>query len=172
MDENFKDRRFQNPHNQIKALKEYSERQGHVVVAEYIDRLSGADPNRPAFKQMFSQLRQFKVEAVLVWKLDRFSREPMLVILGYIRKLKIRNVGIISTTESWLDTTESNPTGDLIIAIMAWFCGEERRKISERTKLGIEAKKAEGTWKGGRPKGSKDKKARKRRGYFLKKRGA
>jgi DNA invertase Pin-like site-specific DNA recombinase len=35
---------------------------------------------------------------------------------------------------------------------MTWVAGEERRKISERTKAGIAQRRAIGQWKGGRPR--------------------
>lgn len=167
-DEKFADGRFQDPENQLRIIRKYCEAHGYEIVAEYIDRLSGADPNRPQFKKMLDSHNAWSVgyKSIIVWKLDRFSREPMTVILGYINHLKKKGIGLISVTESWLDTREDNPVSELILAIMAWFCGEERRKISERTKAGIEKKKAAGVYKGGRPKGSKDKGYRKKGGYY------
>lgn len=170
-DENFSDGRYQDPENQLKVLREYAKLHEYEVVGEYVDRKSGADADREGFQRMLREAYIKRFKAVLVWKLDRFSREPMFVILGYIQRLKASGVGIISITEGWLDTREENPVSELILAIFAWFSGEERRKISERTKLGIERRRAEGTYKGGRPKGSKDKKPRSKRGYYLRKRG-
>lgn len=166
-DEDKNDNRFQDPENQIRSLKEYARLHNFKVVSEYIDRRSGADANRPQFKQMLNDANHGMFKAILIWKLDRFSREPMIVILGYIDLLRSKGVGLISVTETWLDTRDENPVSELILAIMAWFSGEERRKISERTKLGIEKKRAEGKqW--GRPKGSTDKKQRLKSGYYLK----
>lgn len=170
-DENEKDNRYQNPENQLKALREYCQAQKWEIESEYTDRWSGADPNRPQFKELLIAANRRYFDAILVWKLDRFSREPMFVVMGYIRQLKEKNVGLISMTESWLDTRDDNPMSELILSIMTWMAAEERRKISERTKLGIEKKKSDGTYKGGRPKGSTDKKPRKKKGYYLKKGG-
>lgn len=170
-DENVKDNRYQDPENQLIILRKWAAANEHQIVAEYIDRQSGADANRPQFQSMLKDAFRKNFKAIVVWKLDRFSREPMFVILGYIEQLKIQGTGLISVTEGWLDTREENPVSELILAIMAWFSGEERRKISERTKAGIARKKSEGTYKGGRPKGSVDKKPRKKAGYYLKKGG-
>jgi DNA invertase Pin-like site-specific DNA recombinase len=93
-----------------------------------------------------------KFSKVLVWKLDRFSRETMSQVVGRLERLKSRGVAILSLTESWLDTSKENPMSEVIIAIMAWAAAEERRKISERTKAGIAKRRAIGQWKGGRPK--------------------
>lgn len=167
-DENVQDNRYQDPENQLIILRDFCKQRGLEITAEYIDRQSGADPNRPAFKQMIDAREWFKkgFKNIVIWKLDRFSREPMPIIMGYINRLKENKIGLISVTETWLDTREDNPVTDLILAIMAWFCGEERRKISERTKAGIAKKKADGSYKGGRPKGAKDKGYRKRGGYY------
>ena len=127
-------------------------RQGWEVYKEYIDRGSGGDPNRQAFREMLQEAMLLRFSAILVWKLDRFSRESMSIQIGRIQKLRARSVGIKSLTETWLDTTKENPMSDLVLAIMSWTAAEERRKISERTRAGIAQLRAIGQWKGGRPK--------------------
>lgn len=151
-DEKFGDNRFQDPENQLVILRDYCSRMGFEVYKEYVDKWSGADPNRPSFKEMLNDAYRRWFDVIIVWKLDRFSREPMFVQMGYINNLKERGIGIISLTETWLDTRKENPTSELLLAIMTWVAGEERRKISERTKAGIAQRRAIGQWKGGRPK--------------------
>ena len=168
-DEHEKDNRFQDPENQLIALRKYCESKDFEVFHEYVDKQSGADPSRPAFREMMQHASMKLFDAIIIWKIDRFSREPMYVVMGYVNKLKKSNVGLISITESWLDTGQENPVSELILSIMAWFSAEERRKISERTILGIQRKKANGTYKGG--KRGKDRKPRKRRKDRGKKRG-
>ena len=150
-DESSNDERFQNPENQLVPLREFARERGHTVIKEYVDRASGADTTRPEYNQLFSDARQRKFQAILVWKLDRLSREPMSVVVGRIGELKRIGIGIISYTESWLDTRQDNPMSELVLAVMAWAASEERRKISERTKAGIRRLKAIGQWTGGRP---------------------
>ena len=55
---------------------------------------------------------------------------------------------------------------DLLVSITAWIAQMESRRLSERTKAGIERARAQGKVVG-RPPGAKDKKARKKRGYYL-----
>jgi len=148
------DRRYQEPENQLEPLREWAKQQGWTIIKEYIDRGSGADPNRKEFRQMIQDAMMLRFQTIIVWKLDRFSREPMSIVVGRIQGLRERKIGIKSMTESWLNTSEDNPMSDLVMAIMAWAAGEERRKISERTKAGIARKRAKGEWKGGRPKGT------------------
>lgn len=157
-----KDRRYQEPENQLEPLRVWAKSQGWEIVKEYIDRGSGANPARENFRQMLNDAMLLKFNAILVWKLDRFSREGISQVFAYIERLRSRSVAIRSLTESWLDTSIDNPMSQLILAVMSWASALERQKISERTKLGIQRRKNLGIWKGGRPKGSKDKIKRER----------
>jgi len=152
LDEGKLDRRYQEPENQLVPLREWAKNQGWDVFGEFVDRASGADPNRSELRRMLQagMMRQF--ECILVWRLDRFSRENMSQVVGRIQKLRERGVGIKSFHESWLDTEATNPMGELVLAVMAWAAAEERRKISDRTKAGIAQRRAIGQWRGGRPK--------------------
>jgi len=146
---NSKDIRYQDPNNQIEPLKEYCERMNWNVKFIFVDRKSGADSNRSQFKKMLAEARQHHFDILLVWSLDRFSREPLLNTLSYVNQLKKHNIALRSFTEN-LDTSDEN-THELIMIIMMWLSAEERRKISRRTRAGIKRKKEAGTWKGGRP---------------------
>jgi|SRR3989337_3288006 len=147
-----KDRRYQEPENQLEPLRAWAKQQGWTIIKEYIDRGSGADPNRPKFREMLQDAMMLQFQTILVWKLDRFSRENLSNVIGRIQKLRDRKIGIKSLTESWVNTGEDNPMSELVLAVMSWAASEERRKISERTKAGIARRRAIGTWRGGRPK--------------------
>lgn len=152
MDEKADDKRYQEPENQLEPLRTWAKSQDWEIVQEYVDRASGADHNRANFKIMLNDAMLHKFKAILVWKLDRFSREGISHTLSYIERLKGRRIALKSMTESWVDTSEDNPISDVLLAILSWVAQEERRKISERTKLGIQRRKNLGTWKGGRPR--------------------
>lgn len=149
---NKEDRRYQEPENQLEPLREFAKAKGYTVVAEYVDRGSGANPARENFRRCLNDAMMLKFNAVLVWKLDRFSREGISQVFSYIQRLKSRNVALISLTESWLDTSKDNPMSELTLAVMSWASSWERQKISERTKAGIQRLKNIGQWKGGRPR--------------------
>jgi DNA invertase Pin-like site-specific DNA recombinase len=149
---NKEDRRYQEPENQLEPLRAWAKAQGWEIITEYVDRGSGADPNRQEFRKMLQDAMLLRFQTILVWKLDRFSRENMSQVVGRIQKLRERNVGLRSLTESWVDTAKENPVSELILAVMGWAAAEERRKISERTKAGIARRRAIGQWKGGRPR--------------------
>lgn len=141
--------RFQDPSNQVEPLKEFCKSMGWEVKFIFIDKKSGADSNRPEFKRMLTEVRQHHFDLLLVWSLDRFSREPLLNTLSYLEQLKKHNVFLKSYTEN-IDTREGG-TQELIMVILMWLAQEERDKISRRTKAGIQRRKNLGVWKGGRP---------------------
>ena len=151
-DEKAEDNRYQDVMNQISPLREWASRMGWDIIGTYHDQASGADATREGLVRMTRDAMMLKFQSILVWKLDRFSREPLSVVIGRIQKLRERGIGIKSLTEEWLNTSTDSPMADLVLAVMAWAAAEERRKISERTKAGIARKRAIGQWKGGRPK--------------------
>ena len=140
---------FQDPENQLIPLRKYCEARGWEVTKEFVDKASGGDSNRPAFQAMLGEVRQRHFEAIVVWALDRFSREGMTNTLAYIKQLKNYKTGLLSLQEPWLDTTQEG-LSDLLIAILAWVAAEEKKRISERTKAALAKKKASGV-KLGRP---------------------
>jgi len=162
LDRDADDYRFQDPANQIEPLMKWAQSQGYEVVGQYIDKCSGGDGNRPEFQRLKKDGHQHKFDIVLVWSLDRFSREGVLITLSYIKDFKRNGVGIKSLQDNWLDTTKDNPFTELIISVLSWAANYERQRISERTRAGISRRRAIHQWHGGRPKGSKDKRPRKR----------
>ena len=142
-------KRFQDPANQLEPLKEFCKNMKWEIKYIFTDKRSGADSNRPEFKRMLAEARQHHFDLLLVWSLDRFSREPLLNTLSYLQQLKHHNISLKSYTEN-IDTREGG-TQELIMVILMWLAQEERSKISRRTKAGIQRRKNLGVWKGGRP---------------------
>jgi len=99
-------------------------------------------------------------QAVIVWALDRLSREGPLAILTLVSRLKNCGVKVISYQESW--TEALGELGELLYALAGWVARMESQRRSERTRAGLARVVAQGK-KLGRPKGSKDKRKRKRR---------
>jgi len=145
--------------NQVEALENYAKALKGEIVERYIDVASGKSSKRPEFQRLLKDAEKHKFDLVLVWALDRFSREGILNTLSYLKKLKSNGVYIKSLKESWLDTRDEG-MGNLLISIFAWVAEQERKRISERTKQGL--KKAKNVGKRG-----KDKKPRKKSGYYL-----
>ncbi|MBC7093696.1 recombinase family protein [Candidatus Bipolaricaulota bacterium] len=95
---------------QLRALRGFAHEKGWTVVGEFVDKaVSGRTANRPGFKEMLSAVRREKVDAVLVWKLDRLARdvEVAAATQAFLRRHGAR---LISLHESFDDT----PQGRLI----------------------------------------------------------
>lgn len=155
----------QDPNNQLIPLRAEAANLG-TLVAEYVDYASGGSSDREQFQQMLKDADARKFDILLVWSLDRLSREGISNTLGYIQRLKRAGVAVKSLQEPWLDTRDDNPTGELLLSIFSWVAKQERLRIVERTKAGLERAKASGKTLG-RPKGKKDSKIRRKSGYWL-----
>ena len=65
----------QNPEVQLTELREYSTRRGWTVTGEYVDEgVSGARERRPALDRLWVDCRKRRVDAVVVYRYDRFAR--------------------------------------------------------------------------------------------------
>lgn len=155
----------QTPENQLNPLRDYAKALGGEIVAEYIDMASGGNGDRQGFLKMLEDADKRKFDLLLIWSLDRLSREGISNTLGYLERLKRSGVALKSLQESWLDTRDEG-LGQLLLAIFSWVAQQERKRIVERTKAGLERAKKQGKCLG-RPGGSKDKKKRRKSGYLL-----
>jgi len=155
----------QNPENQLTPLRDYAKALGCEIVEEYVDLASGGSGDREQFQQMLADADKHKFDLVLIWALDRLSREGISNLFGYMERLKRNGVSLKSLKESWLDTRDEG-VGQLLLAIFSWVALQERQRIIERTKAGLERAKRQGK-RLGRPQGTKDSKPRRRSGYYL-----
>lgn len=151
----------QNPENQIRPLKEKcaKEEWEYEIFQEFA---SGAKESRPELDKMMQQIREGKFERILVWKLDRLGRS-LKHLLQLIEEFKNRKVAFLTLTEGF-DT--STPQGEFFFHIAGAFAQFERQLIQERIRAGIKRAKDDGKHLG-RPKGSKDKKVRRKSGYWM-----
>ena len=91
---------------QLRECKAFAERNGYTVVGTYIDRaFSARTADRPDFQKMIGDSANKAFDYVIVWKLDRFSRNKYDSAI-YKRNLKMNGVKVISATENILDTPE------------------------------------------------------------------
>ncbi len=132
----------QDTENQLHQLREYCTRQNWTVVEEYIDHVSGKSGDRDGFKRLFGDASKRKFDVVLVWALDRFTREGVFETFDYVRKLTQHGVQFESYTEQHFRTT--GPAGELMLAVAAWIAKQERARISERTKAGLDRARRQG----------------------------
>lgn len=140
----------QDPENQRRQLHEYIQRQAWVFVEEFTDMISGSTSlKRDDFKRMMDEAGRRKFNVVLVWALDRFTREGVSETFQHIARLKSFGVEFESYTESHFRTT--GPAGELMIAIAAWIAKQERVRMSERIKAGLDVARSKNKRLGNAP---------------------
>lgn len=153
----------QEAQNQALQLREYCKNVGYKIVHEYCDVMSGTETKRPNYNKMFADASKYLFDVVVFWDISRFSRSGVAYTLQKLQQLENLKIDWESYQEPYFRSL--GPFKDAVVAIMAAVAKMERDKISERTKAGLERVKSHGV-KLGRPKGSKDKRRRKLRGYF------
>ena len=108
---------------------------------------SGKDLKRPAMRRLLQRIQEGKIRGVIVYKLDRMTRNSrdFHMLLELFEK---HGVAFISATES-IDT--KSPQGRLMTAIMVQFAQYDRELDVERSKDFHLARASKGLWCGGLP---------------------
>ncbi len=147
--------------NQSVALSEWVNHRGFEVGSIYQEEESAWKAgHQRELSHLLDYVRKGRFDAVLVWALDRLSREGPLAILTLVNRLKICGVKVMSYQESW--TEAPGELAELLYALTGWVARMESQRRSERTKAGLARVNAQGRHLG-RPSGSKDKRKRIRR---------
>ena len=121
---------------QLRECGEYAERNGITVVGSYIDRaLSAKTADRPEFQRMIKDSAKALFEIVLVWKLDRFSRDRY-DSAHYKHILKKNGVKVVSAKEHISD----GPEGIILESMLEGYAeftplSCPRRSIADKKKM-------------------------------------
>lgn len=107
---------------------------------------SGKNTDRPKFQEMMSQIRQGVFTHLLVWKIDRISRN-LLDFASMYNELKELGVIFVSKNEQF-DT--STAMGEAMLKIILVFAELERNMTSERVTATMISRASNGLWNGGR----------------------
>ena len=136
--------------NQITQLTEYANKQGWTVTEVKTDTASGSKSmeDRQGLKEVFQLAHKKKFDILLFWSLDRFSREGSRKTLEYLATLDSYGIQWHSFTEQYISSL--GIFADAIISLLSCLAKQERVRISERTRAGLERVKAQGI-KLGRP---------------------
>jgi putative DNA-invertase from lambdoid prophage Rac len=125
--------------NQLEELHRLAAARGWAPVL--YEEQGSAVKRRPVLDRLMDDARRGAVRAVVVWSLDRLDRN-MLACLGRVVELDRLGVPVVSVREPWLDT--SGPTRSLLVAIFAWVAEQERTRLVERTRAGLDRARREG----------------------------
>ena len=118
---------------QIRECMEFAERQGITVIGNYIDRaLSAKTDDRPDFQRMIKDSAKRLFDVVIVWKLDRFSRNRYDSAY-YKMLLKKSGVKVISAKENISD----RPEGILLESMLEGYAEFYSAELSEKILRGL-----------------------------------
>ena len=118
---------------QIHVCKEYAQQNGLAIIDTYIDRaMSGKTEKRPQFLRMVSDSENGHFKTVLVYKLDRFSRNKYDSVL-YKKRLRDNGAKVVSATESISDT----PEGALLESLLEGMAEFYSRELAQKTLRGL-----------------------------------
>ena len=140
----------QNEARQVESLK------AEGVEKIYMDKQSGKDFERPEYIRMINELKEGDV--VILHSLDRLGRNYDMIIEEWHRITKTLKAHIKVLDMSLLDTTAmdnellSRFLSDLVLQVLSFVAENERTNIRKRQAEGIAIAKAQGKYKGGKPK--------------------
>jgi site-specific DNA recombinase len=125
--------------HQERNIREYAEKNGYELLDVIIEfGFSGKNTKRPGLKRLMELTangRKSKVNAVIVWQLDRLFRNTVDTML-YVVELRRRGIELIGTGEE-INIKEEN---EFMLTVKAAYAQEERRKIAMRTKTALRQK--------------------------------
>lgn len=118
----------------------------------FADKFSGKNLDRPEFQKMMQYLREGDV--LEVSSLDRLSRDydDLQDLVSKLRKMKVKLIADdlpqLNTGNDLMDRAMM----DMFVSLIGFVAQNERQKIRERQRQGIELAKARGVYKGGKIK--------------------
>ena len=156
----------QHEDNQIPDLERLCQHRGWEITQRYeiADASAYKGEHRHALQRMLDDAHRGEFSVLVVWAVDRLSRQGIEELLRLIRQLRERNVSLVSHQEPWLNGSDA--TTELLAAVAAWVATQESARRSERIRAGLARRRAEGKPMGGAAsKRGKDKRPRRTKGY-------
>ncbi len=130
---------------QLRVCQEFAQRSDMVIVDTYIDRaMTGTNDNRPAFRKMIKDSAKQGFNFVIVYKLDRFSRNKFEMTM-HKHTLKENGVKLVSAMENIPDTPEGIILESLLEGMNQYYSEE----LSQKVRRGMNETRHKGNFTGG-----------------------
>ncbi len=129
---------------QLRALREYAEKNGYIVAREYVDEAeSGRIADRPQFRTMLEEAGKADApfKEILVWKFSRFTRKREHAV-AFKSMLRRKGIRVVSITEHADDT----PTGKLMEAIIESVDEFYSENLAQEVVRGMREAASRGFW--------------------------
>ncbi|WP_250294740.1 recombinase family protein [Wolbachia endosymbiont of Oedothorax gibbosus] len=131
----------------VACEKYIKSREGWIALAKRYDDggFSGSNLNRPAIKELFEDVKAGEVDCVVVYTLDRLSRETKdcIEVTSFFRRHRISFVAVTQIFDN------NTPMGKFVQTVLSGAAQLEREMIVERVKNKIATSKEQGLWMGG-----------------------
>ena len=130
---------------QLRVCHEFAERENILILDTYIDRaMTGTNDNRADFQRMIKDSSKREWNYVIVYKLDRFSRDKYATAV-HKKTLKDNGVKLLSATECIPDTPEGIIMESLIEGMGQYYSEE----LSQKVRRGMNETRRKGNFTGG-----------------------
>ena len=129
---------------QLRALREHADRNGYLVVREYVDEAeSGRVADRPQFQEMLDEAKspQAPFREVLVWKFSRFTRKREHAV-AFKSMLRRRGIRVVSITEQ----ADDSATGRLLEGIIETIDEFYSENLAQDVTRGMREAASRGFW--------------------------
>ena len=130
---------------QVRECTEYAKQNDIVIVGSYIDRaMTGTNDNRTEFQRMIKDSAKKTWEMVLVYKLDRFSRNKYEMAI-HRKTLKDNNVKLVSVKENIPDS----PEGVILESMLEGMAEYYSLELAQKVRRGQKESRLKGNYAGG-----------------------
>ena len=129
---------------QLRALRDYAEKNGYLVVREYVDEAeSGRIADRPQFRKMLDEAEKSEApfKEILVWKFSRFTRKREHAV-AFKSKLRRKGIRVVSITEH----ADDSATGRLMEAIIESVDEFYSENLADEVRRGMREAASRGFW--------------------------
>lgn len=131
---------------QLHICQEFARRNNILIVENYIDRaLTGTNDNRASFQKMLKDSAKKSWDYVIVYKLDRFSRNKYEAVI-HKKTLKDNGVKVLSAMENIPDT----PEGTLMETLLEGFNQYFSEELAQKVRRGMTENRKKGLFTGGK----------------------
>jgi site-specific DNA recombinase len=148
--ENGLEQEFNSLHAQREAAQAYIKSQAHEgwkLIRDHYDDggFSGGSLDRPGLQKLLTDIRERRIDVVVVYKVDRLTRS-LTDFAKLVELFDAQGVAFVSVTQSFNTTTSM---GRLTLNVLLSFAQFEREVTGERIRDKIAASKKKGLWVGG-----------------------
>ena len=130
---------------QLRVCSDYAKNNDIVILDTYIDRaMTGTNDNRPDFQRMIKDSCKREWDFVLVYKIDRFSRNKYETAM-HKKTLKDNGVRVISAMEYIPDSPEAIILESMLEGYAEYYSAE----LSQKVRRGMNESRRKGNFTGG-----------------------